>query len=134
MTYTNFTALQTLAAMEAVQADQALHDKVLAMITAEEKKRANATNAPRVESLEKREAKAMIKKMMAVMVANGNSPVSAMWIAEHVPGSATSSRAIPGKMITARNCGWVAYAGYNDAKQRLYTVTAAGVAAIDKAA
>lgn len=127
-TYTNLTALETVAELREVMENEALAAKITAMIQAEQKKRDRAKSTTRGESKEKRQNRAKALEIMRAIMDAGNEPRTTAWIGEHVTMCETSHK-VTGKMNIARANGWVAY-GDNVNGKRTFYVTDAGIAVL----
>ena len=79
-TYTNLTALETVAELREVMENEALAAKITAMIQAEQKKRDRAKSATRSESKEKRQNRAKALEIMRAIMDAGNEPRTTAWI------------------------------------------------------
>lgn len=125
-TFTNLTALQAVADLEEVKANEPLAAKVAAMIKAEENKRSRAKSATRSESKEKRQNRALAIEILRAIADAGNEPRTTAWISDRVKFCDTSHK-VTGKMNIARANGWAAYGPNQDGKRTFY-VTDAGIA------
>lgn len=101
-TYTNLTALEAVAELEAVQANKPLAEKIAAMVKAEQKKREHAAKNRSTNSKQKRLTRANVVRIMRAIVDNGNEPVTTSWIGEHVPDMLTPQK-VSGTLATVRD-------------------------------